>query len=151
MSVFEFRLRRRRWRWNVPSKTILVGLHVDARSCILLFSVIVIATTAVRALLDQTAGVSAGVSATTAWTQSLVQADAFVLMISRSHADLLRLLFILVTLDVLRVPKDLNQCGRTALVAVNQSKVAVVCHRFVQMGGKGLSATCLTAVLGRVS
>ena len=58
---------------------------------------------------------------------------------------------ILVTLDVLRVRKALNQCGRTALVAVNQSKVAVVCHRFVQMGGKGLSVTCLTAVLGRVS
>ena len=135
----------------MSSKAISVGLHVYSGLSVLLFSVIVLATMAVRAFGDQTASVSAGVSARTAWTQFLVQVDAFVLTISRSHADLLRLLFILFTLDVLRVPKALNQCGRTALVAANQSKVAVVCHRFVQMGGKGLSVTCLTAVLGRVS
>ena len=120
-------------------------------SLVLLFSVTVLATTALRAFLDQTASVSAAVSATTAWTLFLVQADAYVLMISRSHADTLRLLCIPFTLDVLRVRKALNQCGKTALVAVNQSKVAGVCHRFVQMDGKGLSVTCLTAVLGRVS
>ena len=54
------------------------------------------------------------------------------------------------TLGVPSVRKVLNQFGKTALAAVNQSKVAVVCLQFVPMDGKGLSVTCLTAVRGRV-
>ena len=92
MSVFEFWPRECRWKWNVPSKAISVGLRVYSGLSVLLFSVIVLATMAVRAFWDQTDSVSAGVSATTAWTQFLVQAGAFVLTISRSHADTLRLL-----------------------------------------------------------